>query len=173
MAVVLEANEYIIESGHGSSWIRPQKAVSFEGIPIRSVLSNKYLILYPFLDLLYTECLSVSCNSRVSSEISWIQHVPPKSPALYSRRRHMLHVSLYPTQSHLLWLSEFRGFRGIRDGGSMVETCRKCRDIAASHARPAASVLVALRGIPIWSSLLLPWIPGRVCGKFLVLRFLP
>jgi hypothetical protein len=45
MAVVLEANEYIIESGHGSSWIRPQKAVSFEGIPIRSVLSNKYLIL--------------------------------------------------------------------------------------------------------------------------------
>jgi hypothetical protein len=67
MAVVLGANEYIIE-----------KAVGFEGIPIRSVLSNKYLILYPFLDLLYTERLSVSCNSRISSEISWTQHVPPQ-----------------------------------------------------------------------------------------------
>ena len=99
------------------SWIRPQKAVSFKGIPIRSVLLNKYVILYPFLDLLYTERLSVSCNSRVSSEISWTQHVPPKSPTLYPRRRYMLHVSLYPTQSGLLRLSDFRSFRGIRDGG--------------------------------------------------------
>lgn len=75
MAVVLRANEYITEGVHRSSWIRSQKTESFEGIPIRSELSNKDLILYPFLDLLYTERLPGSCNTRVSSEISWTQHV--------------------------------------------------------------------------------------------------
>jgi hypothetical protein len=65
----------ITEGVHRSSWIRSQKTESLEGIPIRSELSNKDLILYPFLDLLYTERLPGSCNTRVSSEISWTQHV--------------------------------------------------------------------------------------------------
>jgi hypothetical protein len=181
MTVVLQVNEYIIEGVHGSSWIRSQKAESFEGIPIRSELSNKYLILYPFLDLLYTECLTVSCNSRVSSEISWTQHVAsfPSSPAPYPRRRHRLRVSLYPTQSHLLRLSKFRGFGEFETGvqwwklGASVK--KHCRGGCLAGS---VSVLVAFRGIPIWSCLLLPWIPGAILlspwslGSFLGL-FLP